>query len=280
VWAWTGAAGSKIEPGTEFIGPVWIGAGRQVGQGKGEAGIFGPAALWDEPAARPAHEELEWQEIEPRDMLTRAPEIGRTSGVYEISKRLFDIVGALAGLALTLPLYPVVCLATWLEDGFPFFYSQKRETRGGREFSCYKFRSMRRDADAIKANLQVENQADGPQFYMQHDPRLTHVGRILRKYNIDELPQFWNVLVGDMSVIGPRPSPRAENQFCPPWREARLSVRPGITGLWQVKRTRRRGLDFQEWIKFDLEYVKRAGWSLDLWILVETLRVLILGPRS
>jgi lipopolysaccharide/colanic/teichoic acid biosynthesis glycosyltransferase len=174
----------------------------------------------------------------------------------------------------------VIFAATWLEDGQPFFYGQRRETRGGREFSCWKFRSMRKDADAIKARLQAQNQADGPQFFMKQDPRLTRVGRILRKYNIDELPQLWNVLTGDMSLVGPRPSPRKENQFCPPWREARLSVRPGLTGLWQVKRTRRRGLDFQEWIKFDLEYVKRAGWRLDLWILVETARVLIMGSRS
>ncbi len=87
-------------------------------------------------------------------------------------------------------------------------------------------------------------------------PRLTRVGRLIRKYNLDELPQFFNVLVGDMSVVGPRPSPRKENQYCPPWREARLSVRPGITGLWQVKRTRRTGSDFQEWIKYDIEYVE------------------------
>lgn len=284
VWAWGGEGANHgqaaIEPGTEFIGPVWIGAGRVVGKGTGEGGIFGPAALWDEPAARPVHDELEWEEIEPRDVLTRRPEIAEKSGFYERTKRAFDIFGALLGLLATLWMYPVVMLATLIEDGYPFFYGQKRETRGGREFNCWKFRSMRRDADKIKARLAAENQADGPQFFMKHDPRLTRVGRFIRKYNIDELPQFWNVLIGDMSIVGPRPSPRAENQFCPPWREARLSVRPGITGLWQVKRTRRQGMDFQEWIKFDLEYVKRAGWRLDLWILVETVRVLTLGPRT
>jgi lipopolysaccharide/colanic/teichoic acid biosynthesis glycosyltransferase len=283
VWVWKGdekGAAARVEPRTEFIGPVWIGAGRQVGKGQGESGIFGPAALWDVPELRPVHDKLEWQEIEPRDVLARPPQIPRPSGLYEITKRVFDVAAALAGLALTLPVYPAVFLAMGLEDGRPFFYAQKRETRGGREFPCYKFRSMRKDADAIKAKLQLENQADGPQFFIKQDPRLTRVGRVLRKYNIDELPQLWNVLRGDMTLVGPRPSPRAENQFCPPWRDARLSVRPGITGLWQVKRTRRRGLDFQEWIKFDLEYVKHAGWRLDLWILIETVRVLTLGPRS
>ncbi len=131
----------------------------------------------------------------------------------------------------------------------------------------------------MKAQLKMKNQADGPQFYMENDPRLTRVGRYLRKYNLDELPQFWNVLVGDMSVVGPRPSPFHENQFCPAWREARLSVRPGITGLWQINRTRRAGSDFQEWIKYDLEYVENRSWWLDLKIIWKTIAT-ILGKAS
>src|SRR5207248_7868201 len=103
----------------------------------------------------------------------------------------------------------------------------------------------------------------GPQFYIEWDVRVTKVGRFLRQTRLDELPQFFNVLRGQMSVVGPRPSPFKENQFCPAWREARLSVRPGITGLWQVKRTRTVGLDFQEWIKYDIEYVENASFSLD-----------------
>jgi lipopolysaccharide/colanic/teichoic acid biosynthesis glycosyltransferase len=119
------------------------------------------------------------------------------------------------------------------------------------------------------------NQADGPQFYIENDPRLTRVGKVLRRYNLDELPQFVNVLLRDMSVVGPRPSPRHENQYCPPWREARLSVRPGITGLWQIRRTRRTGNDFQEWIKYDLEYVENRCWQLDLAILYKTIGMMI-----
>jgi lipopolysaccharide/colanic/teichoic acid biosynthesis glycosyltransferase len=161
-------------------------------------------------------------------------------------------------------------LAIWWEDGRPFFFGHTRETLGGREFKCWKFRSMRKDADQMKAQLKARNQADGPQFFIENDPRLTRVGKFLRKYNLDEFPQFWNVLVGDMSVVGPRPSPHAENQFCPPWREARLSVRPGITGLWQIKRTRRRGSDFQEWIKYDIEYVETRSWWLDFVIIWKT----------
>jgi len=109
------------------------------------------------------------------------------------------------------------------------------------------------------------------------DPRLTKVGSLLRKCQLDELPQFFNVLAGDMSVVGPRPSPRAENQFCPPWREARLSVRPGVTGLWQIERTRAKGADFQEWIKFDIQYVERANFWLDLYIIWRTVEIAIRG---
>jgi lipopolysaccharide/colanic/teichoic acid biosynthesis glycosyltransferase len=133
---------------------------------------------------------------------------------------------------------------------------------------------MGKDAEQIKSELLSENQADGPQFYIEDDPRLTRVGRVLRKYHLDELPQFFNVLLGQMSVVGPRPSPFSENQYCPPWREARLSVRPGITGLWQVKRTRRSGTDFQEWIKYDIEYVENRNWRMDLMIIWKTIVLL------
>ncbi len=199
------------------------------------------------------------------------PHANEHGGRHVPGKRAFDVVFAFVGLLLTLPLYPIVMLAIWLEDGRPFFYGHAREGRGARQFSCWKLRSMRKDADRMKARLRAANQADGPQFFIRNDPRLTRVGAFLRSLNLDELPQFWNVLRGDMSVVGPRPSPYAENQFCPEWREARLSVRPGITGLWQVRRTRRAGNDFQEWIKYDIEYVDSADWRLELRIIARTI---------
>jgi lipopolysaccharide/colanic/teichoic acid biosynthesis glycosyltransferase len=239
----------------------------------------GPAVLWDDPEKRPQLEDVQWQEIEPT-----TPEISPRAegfGVRDFpGKRIFDIAFSVLALALTLPLYPFIILAIMIEDGWPPFFTHRRESLGGREFPCLKFRSMRRDAERIKAELALENQADGPQFFIEKDPRLTRVGRFLRATQLDELPQFFNVLLGHMSIVGPRPSPRSENQYCPAWREARLSVRPGITGLWQVRRTRRTGLDFQEWIKFDLEYVEKASWRLDAWIILRTLLFLLrVGPR-
>lgn len=266
---------SAEEMGRVAVGPVWIGAHR--GVEKGEAAV-GPAVLWDEPTRRPEPGDVPWRDIEPSPdagrALSRKPK--RPSSLLQIYRRCFDVVFALLALALTLPFYPIVMLLIWLEDRRPFFYVARRETLGGREFGCIKFRSMRRDADRIKLDLMAGNQADGPQFFMEDDPRVTRMGRWMRKVDVDEWPQFINVLKGDMSIVGPRPSPRRENQYCPQWREARLSVRPGITGLWQIKRSRRQGLDFQEWIRYDLEYVSKAGPLTDLYIIFKTIG-LVLG---
>jgi lipopolysaccharide/colanic/teichoic acid biosynthesis glycosyltransferase len=173
-------------------------------------------------------------------------------------------------------LFPLIMLAIWLEDGRPFLFPHTRQTVGGRDFVCYKFRTMCKQAEQLKASLQHENICDGPQFHIANDPRLLRVGRLLRKFHLDELPQFFNVLRGQMDVVGPRPSPDAENQFCPAWREARLSVRPGMTGLWQISRTRAPNTDFQEWIRYDLDYVQRRNWRLDLWIIYRTLKSIVM----
>ena len=253
---------------TRFVGPVWVGAGRDLGKTES---VVGPAVLWDIPEQRPAVDPLQWKQIEPTDVLTGPIKVKKISSVQRILRRTFDLVFASLALLLTLPLYPIVIAAIWLEDGRPFFFAHKRESRGGREFPCLKFRTMRKDAEAIKQKLLEQNQADGPQFFISNDPRISRVGRILRKTNIDELPQFLNVLAGHMAIVGPRPSPYKENQFCPPWREARLSVRPGVTGLWQVKRSRDAGRDFQEWIRYDIEYVEHWSWKLDFYIIAKTI---------
>jgi len=262
---------STIDPAARFVGPVWVGAGRQVDAG---TTIVGPAIIWDDPECRPPTEEIEWLNIEPRDFprdFPREPAVRTTTALDSVSKRAFDMIFSLIVLLLTMWLYPIIILAIWIDDGRPFFFTHRRQTAGGGDFSCIKFRSMQKDAESQKERLKEKNEADGPQFYIAQDPRLTRIGRILRKYDLDELPQFINVLLGQMSVVGPRPSPRGENEYCPPWRDARLSVRPGITGLWQIHRTRRTGSDFQEWIKYDIEYVEKRSWRLDLWIIWKTI---------
>jgi lipopolysaccharide/colanic/teichoic acid biosynthesis glycosyltransferase len=257
---------SAIQSDARFIGPVWVGAGRQVSAG---TTVIGPSIIWDDPKARPEISDIQWLHIEPREIPETAS-IPDVTTSRRVVKRVFDIGFSLIALALTLWMYPLIMLAIWLEDGGPFFFEHERETMGGGEFPCLKFRSMRKDAERMKEKLRDQNQADGPQFFISSDPRLTKVGAFLRKYDLDELPQFINVLRGQMSVVGPRPSPRVENQYCPPWREARLSVRPGITGLWQIHRTRQVGSDFQEWIKYDIEYVEKQSFWLDLLIIWKT----------
>ena len=268
---------ATVDRDTQFVGPAWVGAGRSTRQ---ESSVLGPAVLWDDPDARPEVDHpRRWRKAEPQDAVDKLATVGmrwrRFSSFDRVAKRGFDIVFALVVLALTLPIYPLIMLAIWLEDRGPFFFVHHRETLGGRIFPCLKFRSMRKNSEVVKHMLDQMNQADGPQFFINDDPRLTRVGRMLRTFQFDEFPQFINVLLGHMSVVGPRPSPRDENQFCPAWREARLSVRPGVTGLWQVSRTRRAGLDFQEWIKFDIEYVENRSWRLDVMIIWKTIKILL-----
>jgi len=265
---------AQVPNDVRFVGPAWVGAARKL---EPASLVIGPAVLWDDPAARP----------EPQDIVLNpagGSQPGRSAKpipakrvriAYRGTKRLFDLAFASTVLTITLPFYPLIMLAIWLESGRPFFFAHRRETQGGRQFGCIKFRSMRKDAEKIKLALTQRNQADGPQFFMKDDPRLTRVGRFLRELHVDELPQFLNVLMGDMSLVGPRPSPYRENQFCPQWREARLSVPPGITGLWQLKRTREKDKDFQEWIKFDMEYVEKAGLLFDLWIIIHTAMMIL-----
>ena len=271
VWADTSA---NVSAAASLVGPLWIGAGRTV---DASTSAVGPSVMWDRPEARPPRGEVHWMDLES---LTPPPAVLPAVFVprwAKLAKRTFDVVFSAAALVGSLPLYPLIIAAILLEDGRPIFFSHERETINGREFGCLKFRSMRKDAEEIKKRLQAENQADGPQFFIENDPRLTRVGRFLRKYQLDEVPQFWNVLRGDMSIVGPRPSPNKENQFCPGWREARLSVRPGVTGLWQIRRTRAKDTDFQEWIRYDLEYVENQSFWYDLSIVARTVGMILRG---
>ncbi len=192
-------------------------------------------------------------------------------------KRLFDVAASAAILLLFLPFFPLIALAIRLSSPGPIFYRARRQGLGGKEFDCLKFRTMVPTAEDMQEKLRAANQVDGPQFKMENDPRVNAVGRFLRDTNIDEIPQFINVLRGQMSMIGPRPSPEHENTGCPQWRYARLSVRPGITGLWQICRTREEGRDFQEWVHYDTTYVRKLSFRMDLWIFWKTAQKLING---
>lgn len=187
-------------------------------------------------------------------------------------KRLADIIFSVIVIFLFAPIIPFIILAIKLNSHGPVFFKTPRQGLNGEDFLCIKFRTMRADADEIQDKLRSINQIDGPQFMIKDDPRVTTVGKFLRETYIDEIPQFLNVLLGQMSVVGPRPSPDCENTLCPAWRDIRLSVRPGITGYWQMERTREPSRDFQEWIHYDTKYVQRLSLKTDLWICWKTFK--------
>ncbi|MGD2095518.1 MAG: sugar transferase [Phycisphaerales bacterium] len=190
-------------------------------------------------------------------------------------KRIVDCFAAIIVLILFAPIMPFIALSVKLTSPGPVFFKDKRQGLYGKTFNCLKFRTMRFGADSIQDKLRSVSQVDGPQFKIADDPRISAVGRFLRDTYLDEIPQFINVLLGQMSVIGPRPSPESENTMCPFWRDARLSVRPGVTGLWQICRTRQPMKDFQEWIHYDVEYVRKLSLGMDLWICWQTTKKLI-----
>lgn len=185
-------------------------------------------------------------------------------------KRAVDVIGSILGLLVLSPLMLSVAAAVKFSSRGPVIFRQKRAGLAGRPFTIYKFRTMLADASvAGNDDLRVYNEQDGPVFKMRDDPRLTIVGKFLRRTSLDELPQLWNVLRGDMSLVGPRPLEWSEAMACDPWEKRRLEVTPGITCIWQV--SGRSNLSFAEWIRMDLDYVRRRGFWLDLWLLTRTI---------
>lgn len=192
----------------------------------------------------------------------------------QMIKRLFDILGGLVGSLITLVLTPFIALCIFIDDPGPVFFKQKRVGKNGRIFNIYKFRSMCKDAEKIKEKLMQENKMDGLMFKMDHDPRITKVGRFLRKTSLDEFPQFFNILAGDMSLIGTRPPTLDEyNQYDPHYKR-RLSMKPGLTGMWQVS-GRSDITDFDEVVKLDLEYIDNWSMTQDIKILLKTFAVVL-----
>lgn len=192
---------------------------------------------------------------------------------YRVAKRALDILGAACGLSLVVPLLPFIATMIKLETPGPIFFKQVRVGRRGQLFPCYKFRSMSTDAEKRKAELDHLNEASGAAFKIKDDPRITRVGRFLRRSSLDEFPQLWNILRGDMSIVGPRPQIPSEVADYTPEQARRLVARPGLTCLWQV--SGRSQLDFAEWMALDQEYVRRRSFAYDLQILLRTLPAVI-----
>ena len=192
--------------------------------------------------------------------------------LYEIIKRLIDIICSFLGLLVLSPLFIIIAIIIKTTSKGTVFFSQKRVGKNGKEFEMYKFRSMVVNAEELKEKLAAQNEMSGPMFKMKDDPRVTKVGKFIRKTSIDELPQLWNVLKGDMSLVGPRPSlPKEVAQF-ESWMYKRLEVKPGLTCYWQV--SGRNNIDFEDWMKLDIRYVEERNLFVDIKLIFKTIFVL------
>lgn len=193
-------------------------------------------------------------------------------------KRMIDTICSVIGLLAVAPFLATIAVLIKLDSPGPVFYCAPRAGKKGRIFTCYKFRTMIKNAEGIKTTLRSQNERSGAFFKIAHDPRITTIGRFLRRYSLDELPQLWNVLLGEMSLVGPRPHPLDDFQFYVEQDLRRLEVTPGITGLWQV--TARKNPSFQLSMMLDLEYIERWSLAMDLRILYKTIFAVFQGTGA
>ena len=189
----------------------------------------------------------------------------------DLPKRIFDIILGSILLVISIPFFSVVATLIKITSSGPVFFLQKRCGKNRREFKMYKFRTMIKDAESLKKKLKSD--VDGPMFKMKNDPRITSIGRFLRRWSLDELPQLFNVLKGEMSLVGPRPLSNDEMTRNNEWKETRLSVKPGVTGLWQIMG--KSSGKFSDWIKYDTEYVKKRSLFFDFKILSLTITAVL-----
>ncbi|MBN2637426.1 MAG: sugar transferase [Prolixibacteraceae bacterium] len=190
-------------------------------------------------------------------------------------KIAFDFFFSFSVILLISPMFLLIAIAIKLEDGGTVFFVQDRVGINGRRFPIFKFRTMVANAEALKVSLQGLNEQDGPVFKIMNDPRVTRIGRFLRKTSFDELPQFFNVLRGEMSVVGPRPPIPSEVEKYELWQKRRLSMKPGITCTWQV--SGRNDIHFEEWVKLDLEYIDNWSFTQDTILVLKTIKIVLTG---
>ncbi|CEK35532.1 sugar transferase [Paraclostridium sordellii] len=200
------------------------------------------------------------------------------SKIYIFLKRVIDILGSLIGLILLSPIFLIVAIAIKIEDPKgSIFFGQKRNGKYPKTFKMYKFRSMVYNAEELLEKLKEQNEMTGPAFKMKNDPRITKIGKFIRKTSIDELPQLFNILKGDMSFVGPRPPIPREVEEYDEYQLQRLSVKPGLTCYWQV--SGRNNIDFDEWIELDLKYIKERNIFIDIKLILLTIPAL-LGDKN
>jgi len=212
--------------------------------------------------------------LEPSQRLVLSPDW--QSPFRQAIKRALDVAASTALLLLLLPIFLAIAIAVKVSSAGPIFYRWKVVGRGGQPFTGYKFRSMVANADALRSGLATSNEMSGPVFKMAADPRITTIGSLLRKYSLDELPQLYSVLKGDMSLVGPRPPLATEYADFTEYQKQKMAVKPGITCLWQVS-GRNQIRDFDEWVRLDLDYIRQWSLSLDLTILLRTVGAVFSG---
>jgi lipopolysaccharide/colanic/teichoic acid biosynthesis glycosyltransferase len=198
--------------------------------------------------------------------------------IYRAIKRAFDIVASLIGLIVLSPLFLIVAILIKKEDGGPVFFVQERTGLNNKPFKMYKFRTMCENASEMHKFLLEQNELDGPAFKMKHDPRITNIGKTLRRTSIDELPQLLNILKGEMSVVGPRPLPVYETDQMTPFQMTRHLVKPGLTCYWQVMG--RTEVPFDEWMELDQKYLEKRSIATDIGLIIMTFRALSAGDGA
>lgn len=269
-------AGLNVQMNLRVYDPESLGGDSEgdIGTDRGDSPLGGAAGRPTEQVPEPALASL----LSRRSSFRPTRVVAAPASLRMAAKRIVDVVGALGGLVLAAPILAITVVAIGLTSKGPVVFRQVREGRGGRPFTIYKLRTMDADAESHQPALRASSQRNGPAFKLQGDPRVTPLGRFLRSTCIDELPQLINVLLGDMSLVGPRPLPWAESRACAAWQRRRLDVRPGLTCDWQINK--RHVHTFDEWMRMDIAYVDRIGLWSDARLMARTMTVPLMGRGS